>query len=199
MNPTAPSLHATIKLHKPNAPIRPIINWKNAPAYELAKQLTKTLQNYLNLPYTYNVPNSNQLMTELKTTELNSNIKMSSFDIENLYTNIQRKHIINITNNILENNTENQSKIWREIMYILKVIMEENYFQFDQKYYKQTEGLTMGAPTSAILVETFIQHMEHEYLYPILIPHEIIAYYRYVDDIFIIYDQNNHRTNTLQI
>jgi hypothetical protein len=41
MNPTAPSLHATIKLHKPNTPIRPIINWKNAPPYELAKQLTK--------------------------------------------------------------------------------------------------------------------------------------------------------------
>jgi hypothetical protein len=54
----------------------------------------------------------------------------------------------------------------------------------------------MGAPTSAILAETFVQHMEHEYLYPILIAHEIIAYYRYVDDIFIIYDQN--KTNTEQ-
>jgi hypothetical protein len=26
MNPTAPNLHGTIKLHKPNTPIRPIIN-----------------------------------------------------------------------------------------------------------------------------------------------------------------------------
>jgi hypothetical protein len=55
MNRTAPSLHATIKLHKPNTPIRPIINWKNAPAYKLEKQLTKTPHNYLNLPYMYNV------------------------------------------------------------------------------------------------------------------------------------------------
>jgi hypothetical protein len=38
-----------IKLHKPNTPITPIINWKNAPAYELTNQLTKTLHNYLNL------------------------------------------------------------------------------------------------------------------------------------------------------
>jgi hypothetical protein len=51
-NTTAPSLHATIKLHKPNTPFGPIINWKNAPAYDLAKQLTKTLHSYLNLPYT---------------------------------------------------------------------------------------------------------------------------------------------------
>jgi prephenate dehydratase len=41
MNSTAPNFHATIKLHKHNTPIRPIINWKNAPAYKLAKQLAK--------------------------------------------------------------------------------------------------------------------------------------------------------------
>jgi sugar (pentulose or hexulose) kinase len=55
MNLTAPDLHATIKLHKHNTPIRPIINWKNAPTYKLAKQLSKTLHNYLQLPQTYNV------------------------------------------------------------------------------------------------------------------------------------------------
>jgi hypothetical protein len=45
MNQTAPNLHATIKLHKQNTPIRPIINWRNAPAYELAKHLTRTVHN----------------------------------------------------------------------------------------------------------------------------------------------------------
>jgi hypothetical protein len=72
--------------------------------------------------------------------------------------------------------------------------LEQNYFQFDQQYYKQTEGLVMGAPTSAILAETFIQHMEHKQLYPILRTHEIIAHYKYVD---IMYDQN--KTNIEQI
>jgi hypothetical protein len=58
LNPTPPSLHATIKLQKPITPIRPIINWRNAPTYELAKDLTKTLHNHLHLPYTYNVQNT---------------------------------------------------------------------------------------------------------------------------------------------
>jgi hypothetical protein len=48
----------------------------------------------------------------------------------------------------------------------------------------------MGTPTSSILEETYLQHMEHTQIYPILIKHEIIAYFRYVDDILIIYDQN---------
>jgi hypothetical protein len=71
--------------------------------------------------------------------------------------------------------------------------MEKNYFQFDQKYYKQTDGLAMGTPTSAILAETFIQHMEHKYIYPILNTQQVTAYYRYVDDILIIY--NKKKTN----
>jgi hypothetical protein len=70
MNLAPPSLHGTIKLHKPNMPIRPVINWKNAPAYELAKYLTKMLHNHLHLPYTYNIQNSTQLIAELNTIEI---------------------------------------------------------------------------------------------------------------------------------
>jgi hypothetical protein len=48
----------------------------------------------------------------------------------------------------------------------------------------------MRAPTSSILAETYIQHMEPTQIYPILIKQQIIAYFRYADDILIIYDQN---------
>jgi hypothetical protein len=76
MNPTAPNLHATIKLHKQKAPIRPIINCRNAPAYELAKYLTRTLHRHLQLSYTYNVQNSIQLMTELQAIKINKYMKI---------------------------------------------------------------------------------------------------------------------------
>jgi hypothetical protein len=48
----------------------------------------------------------------------------------------------------------------------------------------------MGAPISTILGETYLQHMEHKQIYPILIKQETKSYLRYVDDIVIIYDQN---------
>jgi hypothetical protein len=50
--------------------------------------------------------------------------------------------------------------------------------------------------TSSILAETYIQHMEHKQIYPILKIQQIIAYLRYFDDILIIYDQN--KTNIEQ-
>jgi hypothetical protein len=54
----------------------------------------------------------------------------------------------------------------------------------------QTEGLAMGAPTSNILAEVYIQYTEHKKLYPILKKHQIIEYFRYVANILKIYNQN---------
>jgi hypothetical protein len=48
----------------------------------------------------------------------------------------------------------------------------------------------MGAPTSATLAEVYIQYIEHKKLYPILKKRQIIGYFRYIDDILIIYNQN---------
>jgi hypothetical protein len=49
----------------------------------------------------------------------------------------------------------------------------------------------MGAPTSAILAEIFLQHQEHKHIINLLQKHNIIDYYRYVDDILIIYNEDN--------
>jgi hypothetical protein len=46
----------------------------------------------------------------------------------------------------------------------------------------------MGAPTSAILTEVFIQYLEHTTIIDILKKFQIVDYYRYVDDILIIYN-----------
>jgi hypothetical protein len=166
MNPAAPNLHATIKLHKHNTPIRPIVGWKQAPAYQLAKQLVSTLHDYLQLPNTYNIQNSIQLMGDIKSITINKSTRLCSFDIINMYTNIPKNDIIIIiiiiiiTKNILQNydiNIDTQ----KEILQLTNTILEQSYFQYDHKYYKQTNGLAMGAPTSAILAEIYIQNMEH--------------------------------------
>jgi hypothetical protein len=41
-------------------------------------------------------------MTDLQAIELNKYMRICSFDIENMYTNIPKVDIVNITNDILE-------------------------------------------------------------------------------------------------
>jgi nucleoside-specific outer membrane channel protein Tsx len=49
----------------------------------------------------------------------------------------------------------------------------------------------MGAPTSAILAEIFMQYHEHNHIVNILQKHDIIDYYRYVDDVLTVYNEDN--------
>jgi hypothetical protein len=78
-----------------------------------------------------------------------------SFYSENTYAYIPKSDVVNV----LENNTGVKKTTQNEIIHILKMILEQNYFQFDQQYYSQTEGLAMGAPTSKILAEVYIQYI----------------------------------------
>jgi hypothetical protein len=116
-----------------------------------------------------------------------------------MYTNIPKVESINIVNSITENNYEIDKNAQKEIMHILGTVLEQNYFQVDQEYHKQIDGLAMGAPTSLVLAEIYIQHMEDTQIYPILRKQQIVAYYRYVDHILVIYDQSKTNINyTLQ-
>jgi hypothetical protein len=63
----------------------------------------------------------------------------------------------------MNNNNVNEN-VKNEIGYLINIIIEQNYFQFNNKYYKQKEGLAMGAPTSAVLSETYLQYIEHMYI-----------------------------------
>jgi hypothetical protein len=106
MNPTAPSHHATIKLHKQNTLIRPIINWRNAPTYELAKYLTGILHNCLHLPNIYNIQNSIHLTTNLRSVEFDKDVRMCSFDTDNMYTNRPMVEFTNMIENTMENDPD---------------------------------------------------------------------------------------------
>jgi hypothetical protein len=58
------------------------------------------------------------------------------------------------------------------IINILKAAVEENYFQFDQQYYKQT-----GCFYIRYISRSIHQYMEHKQIYPILMKHQIIGYF----------------------
>jgi hypothetical protein len=56
-------------------------------------------------------------------------------DNKHLYVNIPINYTFNIANKILNNNRVDKFII-KEIMSILKMIMNQNYFQYDDKFYK---------------------------------------------------------------
>jgi len=85
----------------------------------------------------------------------------------------------------------------KQIIMLLSTIMEQNYFQYNKQCYKPENGIAMGSPLSGYLAEIYIQEIEETYVKHWIDSKEIIYYRRYVDDIFILYNQN--KTNEQQI
>jgi hypothetical protein len=160
LNPTAPTVRGLVKVHKEGAPIRPIVNWKNVPAYKLAKLLARKLHTYIPLPYTFNVENTMQLINDLTELPYGHNIKFASLDISNIYSNVPIKEMITALEKLSEvNNLEDKTK--QDILKITRTIVEQNYFRFQDTIYLQNEGLTIEAPTSSVFSEIYLRNLEN--------------------------------------
>jgi hypothetical protein len=159
LNPSAPTIRGQLKVHKDNCPVRPVINWQNAPAYKLAKLLNKLIATYIPLPYVYNVKNTVQLMKDLTEIPYNQELKLISFDIDNTYPNIPTDKLINIIKEMCSEQAL-EDNITNELTKITQTTIEQNYFVFQNKNYIQQKGLAMGAPSSSVLAEIYLQNLE---------------------------------------
>jgi hypothetical protein len=101
LTPVPQHIKAYINLHKQSSPIRPIVSWYDAPAYNLAKLFTLIRQRSGNMPKGLNVKISVQLMEDLQCIDIDKNTRICSFDISSIYTNrpIPQEDVINIIKN----------------------------------------------------------------------------------------------------
>jgi hypothetical protein len=115
-------------------------------------------------------------------------------DIKGLYVKIPINYTLNIANKLLNNNRFNEL-ITRDIMSVLRMVMNQNYYQYKGKFYKPISGIAMGSPLSTTIVEIFLQNLEQNRLKHLLEGKMIMYYNIYIDDIFIVYNQTNNPPN----
>jgi len=115
-------------LHKVDIPIPPVIKNTTAPAYKLARYLTKILDQYISLNNYFNATNSTNLVSDLTKLEIHENHRMIYFDIKDLYVNVPIDEARNIIKTkLLQSNT---TKITYQMLSLLKVVLSQNYFTF---------------------------------------------------------------------
>jgi len=78
-----------------------------------------------------------------------------------------------------------------EVLQITRLITLQNYFKFHDKTYLQIYGLAMRNPNSTISPPFYLQHLEKTKIFDILCSSEVVGYFKYVDDILIVYNENN--------
>ena len=118
---------------------------------------------------------------------------MASLDVESFFTNIRLEETINIScdslfaieakiNNFSRNNFEK----------IFRIALQNNFFNFGDKIYKQTDVVVMGSPLGPTLANAFLCFHEQIWLNDYPEDFKPVCYRRYVDDIFALFRSPDH-------
>ena len=122
--------------------------------------------------------------------EILPSYKFVSMDIVNLYTNIPVLETLTILKeNLTRTGILNKKQI-EELLSLLQIIVQQNYYTHDNKYFNQKEGLAMGSPLSGRLAEIYMNYYENKFLLSDYnrFHDKIVSYTRYVDDTFIVFN-----------
>ena len=70
---------------------------------------------------------------------------MASLDMESLFTNIPLEEVINISyDSLFGNKTKINNFSRNDCEKLLRIALQKNFFNFDGKIYKQTDGVAYG-------------------------------------------------------
>ena len=186
-------LYDLCKVHKQLVdncpPFRPIMSAIKTPTHKLAKFLIPLLEPITTNMYT--IKNSFEFSKEIA--DQDPGLFMASLDVESLFTNIPFEETISVCYDSLFSNNAKVNNINRiNFEKLLRAALQNNFFNFQGKIYKQIDGLAMNSPLGPTLANAFLCF--HEQIWLNECPNEFkLAYYRrYVDDVFVLFRSPDH-------
>jgi hypothetical protein len=185
-NPRLPIIYSTIKTHKINKDMRPIISCINSPYHKIAQWLIQQFKK-IPRPIGLDVKNTFEFKDKIKDIVLKRTEKMVSFDVTSLYTNVPRDKALECLENWLMKNKV-PPDLLNLYLNMTKLCINDTSFQFREHFYKQNSGLAMGNPLSSFLANIYMIYFENEVSKEKWFPR---IWIRYVDDIFAIVHHRN--------
>jgi hypothetical protein len=182
-----PSLYLLPKVHKPDVPGRPIISGCEGPTVRLSEYVDiylKPLIQYIQS----NVKDSTDFLKRIF--KLNDTLPkdfiLITIDVKSLYTNIPNREGIYASTNHL-NKYDTTGVNIQMIQKMLELILDNNYFEFDNEYYLQIHGTAMGTTMAVSYANIFMAALEENILKNAPEGLTPIEWIRFLDDIFAIW------------
>ena len=195
-------LYGSPKIHKPNFsqtfPLRPIFAAYNTASYKLSKFIVPILAPFTTGEFT--VQNSYKFADEIQRFPNANNYFMTSFDIENLFTNVPLLETINICLNYLFPccDTTILGFDRNSFKSLLEHSVLNSFFLFNSRLFRQIDGVGMGLPLGPSFANVFMCFYEKIWLHDCPYDFKPILYRRYVDDTFLLFRDPSHVNLFLQ-
>ena len=176
------------KVHKPNCPLRPIISNVGTVTRSLAGWLAGLLSPFLGKISPSHLRNSLDFKDKLKEfarTHSTNVGRLVSLDVTSLFTNVPTQPVIDFISRKIDQGIIQIPIGKTEFLSLIKLCVDNNYFCFNDQYYRQKFGISMGSPLSPVLANIFMEYFETELL-PTL-TYQPPLWLRYVDDIIVFW------------
>ncbi|CAF4347227.1 unnamed protein product, partial [Adineta steineri] len=156
-------LYFNPKTHKDGIPLRPIENTIRAPTTNISKFLDKILQPIFDDKCKKTaIIDGAHLISAMNTYANKGLMKPSTlfctFDIRNLYTMLPQEEALDILVEFLHIHyyTKVKGISLDSIRELASIVLKENFFVYDNKFYKQTTGGAMGSSFTLTLANIFM-------------------------------------------
>jgi len=179
-------LYGLPKIHKnaSDPPLRPVISMVGTATHKIAQKIDSLIKPYIFSDFT--VSSSTDFVRIIKSLENTAKYKMCSLDVESLFTNVPVKETIDIIINKIYHNSDHEPlPIPENLMRrLLEICTTKTPFKFNDRIYKQIDGVSMGSPLGPTFANFYMGHLEENFL-KTSSTYKPFLYLRYVDDTFL--------------
>ena len=185
-------LPKTHKQYQENLPIgfpgRPIVSACNSYTEKISKYVDYILQPYMKSLPSY-VKDTTYFIGKIKSVpKLSRSSLLVTLDVTSLYTNIPHKDRIEACKYYLSKDKSISELSPDEICSLVKLTLENNHFQFNEKNYIQKHGTAMGTSMAPTYASLFMGKLENDFIEQCSL--KPTTWLRFLDDIFMIWDHS---------
>ena len=122
--------------------------------------------------------------------------RMISFDVTHRFTQVPVDDALQVVEERLfaDYSLKERTRIPApQLIELIELCLRSTYFQFQDKFFEQTDGAAMGSSLSPVIANLYVEHLEEHVLQTA--PLSPRLWLHYVDDTFVIWP---HRQDELQ-
>ena len=142
--PRIPEFYTLTKIHKKTPVSRPIVFGSSGPTERTSRLVDSVLQSIAIEQESY-IKDTTDFINFIENTQIPDNAVLATLDVSSLYTNIPEDEGTDFVCRYYEDHYKQKLPIpTSDLRELMRLILEENSFKFNEKRFVQTHSIAMG-------------------------------------------------------